>query len=247
MFDVALNEGDAERRAARRSVFQQAGGAGGSIQGDGKRQRFALAQHHSAGEQTGDKRQHEADEENAADGGEAVQRRVQRAVTGGEPGKTGKKIGADEFAARPEERNQQSATPTAGRAQATHQPGGKQRVEREIKDEQHIGEDGKRQRRAAKVVEADINPVEAAAEMRERKKPGIAQWVLSRRVLPQREQHGERHDGERAQRPGREAESKENTGERREQGIEHRWCGGGEQGGHYKRRRACEKCGRFLA
>ena len=83
--------------------------------------------------------------------------------------------------------------------------------------------------------------------MRERKKPGIAQRMLPRRVLPQREQHGERHDGERAQRPGRKTKGKKDTGKRREQGIKHGWCGGGERGGHYKRRRACEKCGCFLA
>ena len=247
LFDVALNEGDAERRAAGRGVRNQAGGAGGSIQGDGNRQRFALPQHDGAGEQAGDERQRKADEEDATDRREAVQRRVQRAVTGGEPGKTGKEIGADEFAARPQERNEQAAPPAAGRAQAAHQPGGKQRVEREIKDEQHIGEYGKRQRRAAEVVETDINPVEAAAEMRERKEPSIAQRMLPRRVLPQRKQYGERHDGKRAQRPGRKTKSKKDTGERREQGIKHGWCGGGERGGHYKRRRACEKCGRFLA
>ena len=83
--------------------------------------------------------------------------------------------------------------------------------------------------------------------MRERKKPSIAQRMLPRRVLPQRKQHGEWHDGKRAERPGRKTKGKKDTGKRCEQGKKHRFRGVGEQGGHYKRRRACEKCGRFLA
>ena len=158
---------------------------------------------------------------------------MQRGITDREPRKTGQHISAQQLRRDPGRRNQQHPPPAVRRTATPQQPADRKTVERHKQHQQHISENGKRQRRIAVVIKTDIDPIQTAGEKTEGEQPAIKQRTLPRRLLPQPAKHGERQECRPAKRKRRERKSEKQAGKRRKQQIPHREVPK-KKGAHYK-------------